>query len=91
MDKRLIDLVENWDRLGWYERKIISWKCTLASHKIDNKQIASLFVLLVIIGIGLFENHINEAIVAYAVIMLLLFYFMAVDMLYQVIKTARGK
>ena len=91
MNKGLIDLVEQWGELSWVNRKRICWLRFKSVHKIDNKLIGSLIVLLVIIGIGLFESHIEEAIVAYALITLLLFYVMAVNALYQVIKTARGK
>ena len=91
MNKGLIDLIEQWGKLSWLNRKRIGWIRFKSVHKIDNKHLGGMFVLLVIIGIGLFESHIEEAVVAYAVITLLLFYAIAASKLYQVIETTRGK
>ena len=49
MDRRLIDLVENWDELGWFDRKRIWLKCYLAKHRPDPRFVISLATIISII------------------------------------------
>ncbi len=90
-DSRLYDIADRWGELSWIDRKHICWCRIKATHKINNKLIGSLILVLAIIGIGLFEmhhthNHTEHLLVAYSIIALLFFYWVAIDELHQTLK-----
>jgi len=57
VDKRLLELIAHWDRLGWYDRKRICLISYMSDRKIDIRMLAGLVTILTLVGIQLFENH----------------------------------
>jgi len=56
-DERLIELIERWDELSWYDRKHIWWLCFKRKHGITGKQVISLVTVLSMFIIAISENH----------------------------------
>jgi hypothetical protein len=81
MDERLIDLVERWDELGWYDRKRIWWICFKHKHGITGKLVISLAYALSVIGVMIGEHHPSHKAGLLAIIVLLYFYTMLIDFL----------
>lgn len=88
MDERLVDIVERWDELGWYDRKRIWWLCLKRKHGITGNQILSLATAISIaltLSCKQCPNHKTGLLV---IIVLLYFYITLMDYLLHTGKTA---
>ena len=78
-DERLIELVERWDELSWYDRKRIWWLCFKYRYRITDKQVISLVTVLSMFIIAISEQHQNYMPGLLAIIVLLYFYTMFIN------------
>ncbi len=75
-DNRLLNLIERWDELGWFDRKLIDWVRFRSKHQIDMRLFHTVGAVVTICIIVIVEEHPNRATVLLAMVVLLYFYVM---------------
>jgi hypothetical protein len=81
VDDRLLDVIERWDELGWYDRKRIRWRLIKVKYCINGKHLLSLATATSIIGVLIGEQNISYKTGLLSTIVLSYFYFILLDYL----------
>lgn len=81
VDDRLLDVIERWDELGWYDRKRIRWRLIKVKYCISGKHLLSLATAVSIVAALISELCPNHKAGLLSTIVLSYFYFILLDYL----------